>query len=67
MREYTLLIEEGTHVMRREAKNSKATLVYPQAAALASMAGFLCLYCSDGVGGPSMPGLIGADAIVTLY
>ena len=65
--EYTRLIEEGTQVMSSEQKKSSATLVYPQAAAFAFKAACLRRRCIDGVGGPSTLGLIGADAMVTVY
>ena len=60
-------MDEGTQVMRREQKKSSATFVYPHAAAFASIAACFRRFCIDGVGGPSNLGLMGADAMVTVY
>lgn len=64
---------ELTHVTSKETKKRSATLVYPNAALLASMAARLfcaaMVECTLGVvgGGASDLGLSGADPIVTEY
>ena len=61
-----------TQVTRSEMKKSKATFVYPHAAAFASIAALLFLCCVVvpfllSVGGTSNRGLNGVESIVTVY